>query len=129
MSYLISNAAMIPNEGTFHYRIIQAADAASWLWKHSQNAESYVGYPQTAEHLESLCAPLKVALNRAKCSMREGDQALVCRLAYRVENPATKGQPQPEDWEYGILTACGVNGYHCETCANAMGENCPEFFK
>jgi len=127
MAYLILNAAMIPNEGTFTYRLISRAQAGEWLQRRGQHAASYLGYPQTQQHLcevwdeqhnrtcypagHCICgarhqdpAQLPIALNRAKCSMEPGDEALVCRLAYRVENPATKGQPQAEDWEYGILT-------------------------
>lgn len=120
---LVINAAMVPNEGTFRYWLIDRAAAASWMyesfgWDDPMPA-SYIGYQQTAEHLAALFCeewsrrndsgeisatpPFSVPLNRAKCSMQPGDKALVCRLAYRVENPATKGLPQPEDWEYGIL--------------------------
>ena len=171
---LVINAAMVPHPGTFIYRHVSAGEAASWLREHGDEAVSYVGYPQTADHIESLsggwevvancCGPTRqvgwvadhnealalqerevqrqvnealafpergkvnhdeaaslcpecgrmmvvsvawrmvtVALNRAKCSMAPGDEALVVKLTYRVQDPATKGQPQPEDWEYGIL--------------------------
>jgi len=103
MSRLIINAAMVPNPGTFRYRQITRLEARDWLANWGTDATSYVGYPQTAQYLESLCPGLHVALNRAKCTMVAGDEALVCKLAYRVENPATKGQPQPEDWEYAVL--------------------------
>jgi hypothetical protein len=147
--FKLINAAMIPNEGTFSYTLISRAEASAWMYQHFAHDDSvptsYIGYEQTAKHLEALCYEtaqgridgtegeqpffISVPLNRAKCSMQPGDEALVCRLSYRVENPATKGQPQPEDWEYGILSACGYTGasgarYHCETCANAMGEHC-----
>jgi hypothetical protein len=122
---------MVPNEGTFSYRLISRDQAASWLYEHFGFDDvlptSFVGYQQTADHLSHLAeeewyrrndtsdglglssAPkLDIPLNRAKCSMQPGDEALVCRLAYRVENPATKGQPQAEDWEYGILRCLPV---------------------
>ncbi len=101
--YLLLNAAMVPNAGTYHYRQIPVEQAAEWLRFHGHQARSYIGYPQTARHLEQLCPGLQVAISRERCRMAPGDQALVCRLAYRLENPATKGQAQPEDWEYGIL--------------------------
>ncbi len=99
---IIINAAMIPNPGTFRYHNIAAEEAAAWLREHGRWAVSYVGYPQTAEHIAVLSG-VHVALNRAKTAMDVGDEALVVKLAYRVANPATKGQLQPEDWEYGIL--------------------------
>lgn len=114
---LLINAAMVPNPGTFRYRQISADAAAQWLAVYGDIAVSYIGYPQTAEHLETLWCesqennwmrgpddpPLRVALNRAKTTMVAGDEALVCKLAYRVLDPATKGQPQSSDWEYGLL--------------------------
>jgi len=99
---ILVNAAMVPNEGTFTYRHVSADVAGTWLMAYGPTAISYVGYPQTAEHIKSLSG-LRVALNRAKCAMNEGDEALVVKLAYRVTDPTTKGQPQPEDWEYGLL--------------------------
>jgi Domain of unknown function (DUF1874) len=101
MTRLILNAAMIPCEGTFRYRNISAADAAAWLREHGPTATSYVGYPQTADHIAAI-GGVRCALNREKCAMSAGDEALVVKLAYRV-NPALKGQPMPEDWEYGVL--------------------------
>ena len=101
---MIVNAAMIPNPGTFRYRQVSVDLAADWLETYGECAVSYVGYQQTADHLAALVeGRVKVSLNRAKCEMAVGDEALVCKLAYRVANPATKGQPQPEDWEYGLL--------------------------
>lgn len=120
---MIINSAMIPGAGTFSYRTISYYQAGAWLldnWGYEDiECTSYIGYQQTADHLrdtlQNALASSKgltyadndsrvvIPLNRAKCSMRPGDEALVCRLAYRVENPATKGKPQAEDWEYGIL--------------------------
>lgn len=100
---LIINAAMVPNAGTFRYQRITSLKAAAWLVIYGHRAVSYVECSQTAAHLEALCSYLQVVINRTKTTMCPGDEALVCKLAYRVENPATKGQPQPEDWEYGLL--------------------------
>jgi hypothetical protein len=99
--YLILNAAMVPNEGTFQYQLIDQQAARAWLLGHP-DAVSYIGYPQTAEWLEHL-AGRPIALNREKVTMAIGDEALVCRLSYRVRDPSTKGQYQEEDWEYGLL--------------------------
>ena len=146
--YKIINAAMVPNEGTFRYRLISRDQARQWLGANLSECLSthgdFIGYQQTADHLNSMfgeyCSSrgggqptIRVPLRRVKCSMQPGDEALVCKLAYRVDNPATKGQPQPEDWEYGLLRFVvpsfgyvGASGvlYHCQTCANSMGEQC-----
>ena len=106
MTRMMINAAMVPNEGTFTYRGVCSDVAAGWLREHGREAVSYVGYTQTAEHIRRLSG-VEITLNRAKCTMSAGDEALVVKLAYRVADPATKGQPQPDDWEYGILT-CDV---------------------
>ncbi len=112
MAYLLLNAAMVPNEGTFVYRVISREEAAEWLSRRLKtaghrtviDADSYIGYPQTAEHIHSLArAAAPPAIRRTKTFMAPGDEALVVKLAYRVSDPGTKGQPQPEDWEYGIL--------------------------
>lgn len=133
MSYLILNAAMIPNEGTFSYRVIDRGEATVWLAARRGRWTSFVGYPQTRRHLESLLVESgmlgreeywPIELNREKCVMAPGDEALVCRLAYRLASADTKGQIQPESWEYGVIKACGVRGYHCATCAGATGKQC-----
>lgn len=147
MAYFLYNAAMVPNEGTFTYHTITRDQGVDWLWEHhaypqiyerSCGAQSFIGYPQTVEHMKEMLydalnghgettgdwMEITITLNRAKSFMKPGDQALVCRLAYRVENAASKGQLQTGDWEYGILIRHDVNTYHCETCANSMGEQC-----
>jgi hypothetical protein len=106
---IIMNSAMVPNEGTFHYFSINADQAREWLSQHGRTAVSYVGYTQTAAHIESL-AGVSVSINRAKCTMNVGDEALIVKLAYRVPDPETKGKPQPEEWEYGILRR--VHGFY-----------------
>lgn len=102
MAKIIVNAAMVPNAGTFAYRNISVGAATVWLQAYGDVAVSYVGYAQTADHIQAISG-VRVATNRAKTRMTVGDEALVVKLAYRVADPATKGQAQPEDWEYGLL--------------------------
>jgi hypothetical protein len=98
---LVINAAMIPAPGTWRYEPISADQAKAWL--RAGPFESYVGYEQTASYLQQL-AGVPVPVSRAKVEgVRPGDELLVCRLAYRVVDPATKGKAQPEDWELGLL--------------------------
>lgn len=103
---LLLNAAMVPNPGTYRYSLLTTDKAAAMLRAAAttprRGVESYIGHQQTALTIAAISGVL-VPLNRAKVIMEPGDEALVCKLAYLVENPATKGQPQPEDWEYGLL--------------------------
>jgi hypothetical protein len=131
MSFLIINSAMIPNEGTFMYQKIDRNRAADWLHARKGEWTSYIGYEQTRDHVVSVmhrmtcdpdvkqcdCHVWPITISRKKCAMRQGDQALVVKLAYRLSNPATKGQPQEEDWEYGLLTM-----EHGSGCAFMMGQ-------
>jgi hypothetical protein len=109
MAYLLMNTATIPHGGIFTYKVITEKDAARWLRDHGDAAHSFIGYQQTADRIRSLWhRPAMIPLNRAKCVMQPGDQALVVRLAYRIEDPKTKGQPQDEQWEYGLMEFHGV---------------------
>jgi hypothetical protein len=131
MPFMLINAAMVPNEGTFMYAKIDRNRAADWLHTRQGNWTSYIGYEQTRRHVVDVmhkmtcdpavkqcdCKVWPVKMSREKCEMRPGDQALVCKLRYRLDNPATKGEPQEEDWEYGLLTM-----EHGPNCAFMMGQ-------
>lgn len=105
MRYLL-NSAVIPSPGTYRYRLIAVAEVKAWL--HALPWQSRIGYPATAEHIRAI-AGVDVSLSREATAMAAGDEALVVRLKYRLDNPATKAahQPAPDDWEYGLLTKIG----------------------
>jgi len=96
----VFNNAVVLNEGTFTYKLLNPAEARAWL--RAGGFTSYVTYEQTAARLAEL-AGVHVPLSHGECSMGPGDEALVCRLAGRMDNPATKRQMQTEGFEYGIL--------------------------
>ncbi len=96
------NSAVIAAEGTYAYRLLPREEAVAWLRAHAREAESRVGYPATADHVASLCG-VRPAVSREMSRMAAGDEALVVRLPYRVDDPATKGAHAPQAWEYGIL--------------------------
>jgi hypothetical protein len=50
-------------------------------------------------------AGVRPEISREASPMAPGDEALVVRLKYRVQDPATKGAWQPglDDWEWGLL--------------------------
>jgi hypothetical protein len=62
------------------------------------------GYPLTAEHVFRLSG-VRPEISRETTAMHTGDQALVVRLKYRVQEPGMKGahRPEADDWEYGVL--------------------------
>lgn len=103
MRYLL-NSAVITGEGVYLYQVIDKlkfiailGDPANWV--------SRIGYKETADHIRAISGR-EVPLSREASPMKSGDSALVCRLKYRVNNPAAKGQmaPSDDDWEYGYLT-------------------------
>jgi hypothetical protein len=81
---------------------VDAGEAAAWL--KAGGWESRIGYPATADQIHRI-AGVRPPLSREATAMEAGDEALVIRLRYRVQDPASKTQfqPGPEDWEYGIL--------------------------
>jgi hypothetical protein len=101
LRYLL-NSAVITGPGTYTYQLVTAEEATEWL--HRGDFISRIGYPATADHIENL-AGVRPALSREATAMQPGDEALVVRLKYRMQNPAQKADYQPgvEDWEYGFL--------------------------
>ena len=101
MKYLL-NSAVITSAGLYEYRLVSRDEAAEWI--RAGGWESRIGYSQTAEWIEQL-AGVRPPLSREASPMGVGDEALVVRLKYRVQDPSQKGavSVQEEDWEYGIL--------------------------
>jgi len=101
MRYLL-NSAVITVPGRYDYRLVSKEEAARWI----QAGEwvSRIGYPATADHVHTLSG-IRPGLNREATVMQPGDEALVVRLKYRMQNPGQKASylPGPEDWEHGIL--------------------------
>lgn len=98
----LMNSATLPGPGVYEYRLIPADEATRWL--RAGGWTSYIGYQETASHIAAL-AGVEVPLSRERTVLHPGDEALVVRLTYRVNNPAAKGlvKPGPDDWEYGVL--------------------------
>ena len=96
------NSAVLPHPGTYRYIALTEAEAVLLL--QMQEWESRIGYPETAQHIWDI-ANIVVSLSRERTAMQVGDEALVIRLKYRIQDPGTKRtwQPGPDDWEYGLL--------------------------
>ena len=101
MRYLL-NSAVITQPGRYTYSLVSANEAAKWI--REGGWVSRIGYPATAEHIQALSGILP-NVSREATVMKPGDEALVVRLKYRMQDPGQKAvfQPGPEDWEYGIL--------------------------
>lgn len=101
MRYVL-NSAVITAPGRYSYRLVSEKEAANWL--RQGPFMSRVGYHNTAKHIQNISG-IKPEVNREATAMLPGDEALVVRLKYRVQNPGEKAtyQPGANDWEYGIL--------------------------
>lgn len=101
MRYLL-NSAVITGPGTYTYRLVQRAEAVAWL--RAGEFISRIGYPATASHIAEI-SDIMPELSRESTVLLPGDEALVVRLKYRVQDPAQKAclQPSDDDWEYGFL--------------------------
>ena len=104
MAYWLLNSAVITADGVWTYRVISEAEARAWLKAHWPTVLSRIGYSATADHVAELSGlPWRPAVSRESSVMAPGDEALVVRLPYRVQDPGTKATHVPQTWEYGIL--------------------------
>lgn len=96
------NSAVITTPGTYVYRLLDREEARAWLL--AGGWESRIGYSTTADHIAELCG-IRPPLSREASPMQPGDEALVVRLRYRLQDPSSKAgwRPGPGDWEYGLL--------------------------
>ncbi len=101
MRYLL-NSAVITGPGLYSYRLVSRDEAAEWLKEGSW--VSRIGYGETAAHIQAISG-VKPDICRDATPLRAGDEALVVRLKYRLQDPAQKATwvPGPDDWEYGLL--------------------------
>ena len=89
----LMNSAMMPDDGkylietidtdTFKEAVIDA-DA-------QDNLKSMIGYPETARIIEDLTG-VKIEVSRQETRLETGDMMLICRLKYRMGDPAIKGK-------------------------------------
>jgi hypothetical protein len=95
------NSAMMPVEGFYQLQRVTSEKFAEWL--RAEPFESYIGYPDTARLIEQI-AGVKVPLSREQTTLADGDVLLICRLKYRVQIAADKGNftPKREDFEFFV---------------------------
>lgn len=106
MTYLLCNSAVIAqgNDGTYTYTTITRDQAIDWLQAHSNEFQSRIGYPATADYISRISG-LRVRLSRDPSWLEAGDESLVVRPEYRVNDPKSKRDwvPDDQDYVFGIL--------------------------
>jgi len=101
MTTRLMNSAMMPAEGVYTLKELGMREFADKVSQADAFGElkSYIGYPQTADMIAAMSGvPIDVC--RDETSIDDGDVLLIARLAYRVADPKTKGQPVPEHFKF-----------------------------
>ena len=96
----LMNSAVMPHEGNYKMTQINLTQFVNEL-KAAPSFESYIGYPATARFIEAI-SEMKILLSREQTSLDNGDEMLIIKLKYRVQNPAEKGRfdPASDDYEF-----------------------------
>lgn len=107
MAVYLMNSAVLTSEGVYKYHKVSPEEARKELEKSLSTGEeliSAIGYPETAHYMTKVLG-VKVEVSRLPVKMKEGDIAIICKLAYRPQDPSKKGSlnPSANDYEWGIL--------------------------
>lgn len=104
MTYWLLNSAVIAvgGDGTYTFTTIGRAEAVTWLQSHP--FVSRIGYPENADFIRRISGVL-IQLSREESLMQTGDEALVVRPVYRLQNPNKRERftPTDGDFVFGIL--------------------------
>ena len=104
---ILLNSAMMPDEGLYILRRVSREFFAELVADAHRRGDlkSYIGYPETAQHVQSISG-VPIQVNRAATQLPDQALIAVCKLKYRVSDPAMKGQLQPneDDYEYYVAT-------------------------
>jgi hypothetical protein len=89
----LMNSAMMPAEGTYTLRRLEPIIWACRLRAADEQGQlrSYIGYQQTADYIRDLSG-IEIPVSREQTTLVDGDELLIVKLAYRVADPALKGQ-------------------------------------
>ena len=104
---ILLNSAMMPDEGLYILRRVSREFFAELVADAHRrgNLRSYIGYPETAQHIERI-ARVPIPVNRAATQLPDQCLIAICKLKYRVADPGAKGKLQPgeDDYEYFVAT-------------------------
>ena len=98
----LMNSAMMPQPGVYNCKQITKEEFCDLL-KQADKIESFIGYPQNISLIKEWTG-CTIPLCRDNTTFKDGDQALVMRLDYRVK-PGTKGRKVDEnDFSFFLVT-------------------------
>lgn len=104
MKHLLNSAVIAAGAyGTYTYAAATAEDLTAFM---ASGYASRIGYPETAQVIAAMTGQPAPEISRELSAMQPGDEAMIVRLKYRVQNPATKGQAtkaDPDQWEIARL--------------------------
>lgn len=108
MLYLM-NSAVLTTAGTYKYTVLDPYEAYRYFDELrgeevdlNKLVKSAIGYEQTAAYMSQILN-YDVEVNRDMVTLEPGDEALICKLKYRVQDPKSKGQEVPPEYEWGLL--------------------------
>lgn len=105
----LMNANVMPQPGRYECNRITEEEFVHVL--RTTPFKSSVGYRQTADWIEQITGVV-VPFSREMTVLEDGDQMLVCKLAYRTQGPKT--ELQEEEWEYYLIDYVGQPGEGAE---------------
>jgi len=100
--WLLNSAVLASGAyGTYAYSPATSEDLKQFV---AGTYTSRIGYDETVAYVERMTGHRPV-ISRDASPLEPGDEALVIRLKYRVQDPRTKGgvRPRDEDWELAWL--------------------------
>ena len=104
---ILLNSAMMPDEGVYILRRVSREFFGELVADAYRRGElqSFIGYAETAQHIQSISG-VPIPVNRAATQLPDQALIAICKLKYRVGDPAMKGQLQPneDDYEYYVAT-------------------------
>ena len=107
MEVVLLNSSMMPSEGLYILRRVSREFFAELIADayRQGHLQSYVGYAETARHIENISG-VPIEVNRSATQLPDQALIAICKLKYRVGDPAMKGQLQPneDDYEYYVAT-------------------------
>jgi hypothetical protein len=103
MARYLLNSAVLQSEGTYEYRLLSEGEARAWI---QEPFASRLRYDATADAIRLLLG-VRPPVDRTPIMMRPGDEAMVFRLTFNVNN-YDKRAMRPEtivhNCEIGLLT-------------------------
>jgi len=102
---ILMNSSMMPKEGDYKLRKVSKNEFIN-KWRQSKaEMNSSIGYPKTAKFLSNLLRE-NVPVDRSPTFIKDGDIAFICKLKYRLNNPALKKGycPKESDFDFFIMS-------------------------